>query len=379
MAETILQLSASDFDEAIAHLSLVFGDPNFSELLPALYQPTDEHMRCNYAIRRDGTIVAIVGLFPISWVVGGERLKLAGVGGVSVHPSFRGHGYMRRLMDVVMDEIRRGGYHAACLGGNRRRYAYWGFEKAGIEASFLVTPNSLRHVGAQGAMHRESAALQPDQIAVGDLCQMRGLYEQQIIRCDRSAARFPQHLSHWRRSVRVTRNAHGEVIAYGCVDPKDFSCMDLCGADASAIESFLRESVLTTDCAMRVSMPMLHTSQFARLAAISDDVSLIEASNWRIYDWAAVLGALMRAKHSVQPMAPGKCVLQVAGCEESLRLEVDIGARCTRVSQQPDLVSEAGELLRMLAGPLPLTPRGGSQDWLRWRPLPLMIPMQDRI
>ncbi|MBS0198235.1 MAG: GNAT family N-acetyltransferase [Planctomycetes bacterium] len=376
MSESLTQLCATDFDEAISHLNLVFGDPDFAALLPRLYQPSDEHMSCNYAIRRDGRIVAIVGLFPISWVVAGEHLRLAGVGGVSVHPEHRGRGYMRVLMDAVMGDIARGGYHAACLGGNRRRYAHWGFEKAGVEASFLVTPNSLQHAPLGIGM---GPAPRTERCSQSDLDAMRALYNQQSVRCERSAEHFPLQLAHWRREAWVTRDPSGRAVAYGCIDPKDFSCVDLCAQDADSLELFVRAQVLGAGKNLRVSMPLLQTPQFARIANLSDDVSLIEASNWRIYDWPAVLGALLRAKHAAQPLPAGACVLRITDADETVRLEVDGEARCTRTSAAADLEADSSEMLRLLASPIPADRPGGRTDWLAWRPLPLMIPMQDRI
>ena len=68
MTQEIVQLTAADFDEAMAMLRGAFSEAHeFPELLPALYQRTDDHMSWNHAIRREGRIAAIVGIFPITW------------------------------------------------------------------------------------------------------------------------------------------------------------------------------------------------------------------------------------------------------------------------------------------------------------------------
>ena len=41
--------------------SFSHGPHDFPSLLPKIYRPTEELMRCNYAIRRDGRLVAAVG------------------------------------------------------------------------------------------------------------------------------------------------------------------------------------------------------------------------------------------------------------------------------------------------------------------------------
>ena len=66
------QLTANDFEEAMDFMNLVFGahgPHDFASLLPALYQPTDELMKCIWAIRESGRIVAIVGYHPLEWKV----------------------------------------------------------------------------------------------------------------------------------------------------------------------------------------------------------------------------------------------------------------------------------------------------------------------
>lgn len=363
----------------MAHLSVAFGQPDFAGMLPALYKPTDEHMGRNYAVRRGGRIAAIVGLFPIDWVIGGERLRLAGIGGVSVHPDHRGQGLMRLLMDEVMREVERGGYQAACLGGNRRRYAYWGFEKAGVEASFVVTPNSVEH--ANGGRWPERT-VPPDEAKGGDLAAMRALYEAQPIRCDRDAERFADHLRHWRRAPLVVRNDRGAVAAYGCVDPRDDSCVELCARDERSAGEFVARYVMSSGRPMRIAAPLLRTPVVRSIEGLTDDASVIEASNWRFYDWPAVVGALLRVKHAASPLVNGSvvvCIEGAAGMPGRFRMTVDGGAGCGWTDDEPGVSGCAASLTRMLMGPLGMGLPTGETPLAGWRPLPLMIPMQDRI
>ena len=71
MRERIVQLTATDFQEAVDLINYAFsyshGPHDVLSLLPKVYQPTDQHMGCNHAIRRDGRLVAIAGVFPLTW------------------------------------------------------------------------------------------------------------------------------------------------------------------------------------------------------------------------------------------------------------------------------------------------------------------------
>lgn len=388
MTDSIFKLGASDFDEAIAHLSLVFNDPNFAQLVPSLYEPTDQHMGCNLAVRRNGRIAAIVGVFPIDWVVGTAHLKLAGIGGVSVHSDFRGQGLMRLLMDAAMSEIEQGNFHAACLGGNRRRYGHWGFEKAGVEASFVVTANSLEHAGHS---HRkpDTKSFQINAPAAADFPAMHVLYRRQPIHCTRSPESFPRHLHNWRRQPLVVRTSNDHIAGYVCFDPKDATCVECCFESDAALNAFLSHQVAAAGQPLRLSVPLIRDHRFTQLEALSDDVSLIEASNWRIYDWPAVVGALLNANHSTAPLTPGSCVLKVnaqSGVTTpasrnsiTFRMNVDSRATCEPADAVPDFEADAQQLLRALTSPLPSALPLRASSVALWRPLPLMIPMQDRI
>lgn len=388
MTDSIIKLTASDFEEAVAHLSLVFNDPNFAELVPALYQPTDQHMRRNLAIRRNGRIAAIVGVFPIDWVVGSVHLHLAGIGGVSVHPDFRGQGLMRLLMDAAMLEIERNGFHAACLGGNRRRYGHWGFEKAGVEASFVISANSLEHADLPKG-DRDTNSYHVGSATAADLPAMHALYRRQPMHCTRSVDAFPRHLHNWRRQPLVTRAPDGRVIGYACSDPKDSTSVECCFDSNSALEAFLSHQVAVAGQSIRLFAPLIRDARFNRLEELCDDVSLIEASNWRIYDWPAVLGALLQAKHIATPLTPGSCVIKVNAETRiapqatrksfAFRMSVDSHATCTPSDDPPNFEADPAQLLRTLASPLPSNLPHRAAALALWRPLPLMIPMQDRI
>ncbi len=138
MSLDVVQLAGADFDEAMEFLNGVFGEHrphDFATLLPSIYQPSDEHMACNHALREDGRIRAVVGLFPIDWQVGDRLLKVGGIGGVSTHPGVRGKGYMGILMRHCVERMKAEGFHLSWLGGQRQRYGYFGYEKCGQAVS----------------------------------------------------------------------------------------------------------------------------------------------------------------------------------------------------------------------------------------------------
>lgn len=125
-----------DFQELMDVMHRAFqadrpGFERFEELLPDLYQPSSDAMQNIFVIRSGGRIASAAGLFPLMLAIGPVRLRVAGIGGVCTAPEHRGKGGMSALMQHILREAREAGYSLAWLSGQRRRYARFGFERAG--------------------------------------------------------------------------------------------------------------------------------------------------------------------------------------------------------------------------------------------------------
>ena len=82
----------------------------------------------------------------MQWKLGQTTLEIAGIGGVSSHPRSRGAGYMRQLMHHLVQRMRDEGKHLSWLGGQRQRYAYFGYEDCGVSHTYTLSKTNLRHV-----------------------------------------------------------------------------------------------------------------------------------------------------------------------------------------------------------------------------------------
>ena len=126
---------AGDFHELMAMMTRSFradhdGEFDFARAFPDVYRPADEEMSWSLTARIDGRIAGCVTAAPLALSVGREVIEIGGIGGVCTHPDYRGRGVMRRLMDETfrrMAEEQR--YPFAWLGGDRRRFRPWGFER----------------------------------------------------------------------------------------------------------------------------------------------------------------------------------------------------------------------------------------------------------
>jgi len=135
--------------------------PRFEEFLPDLYPPgagcTDHHL----VIRLERRLVASLGLFPLELRIGPSRLRVAGIGGVSVAPEHRGKGLMTTLFAAAAVEMRGRRHAAAWLSSDRDRYARYGWEKAGSDTEVRVNVAMLEEPAAPWRVRRPDATRAP--------------------------------------------------------------------------------------------------------------------------------------------------------------------------------------------------------------------------
>lgn len=384
MSEDIIRLTAGDFDELIAFLNRVFsehGPHDFATLLPSIYQPTDEAMRCNYAIREGGRLGAVVGVFPIDWRVGGVPLKVAGVGGVSVHPDSRGKGYMKKLMCHAVDEMRREGYDLSYLGGRRQRYAYFGYEVAGTTYDLLYIPDNIRHTFKDQAtsLHFEPVTDDPNTIN-----QLKSLHDTQHQFCHRPPQRFAHFLKSWQCAPSLARDVTGRIVGYVVRHNEHPRINEFVAQDPAAAAGMIHRLFQDRCEPMSVNLYPAPGPILRRLNTFTEITHLHPGGNWQVFNWPCVLDTLIKSTHAAGPLPDGQVLLAIEGEPQPFQLRVDGDqASCQVTDQTPDLSLNPLKALQTLFGP-------GSPSMVielpkhasilnAWCPLSLGISEQDHV
>jgi predicted N-acetyltransferase YhbS len=384
MADTIIQLTANDFEEAMDFLNLVFGayrPHDFAKLLPVIYRPTDTHMANNYTIRHDGRIRAIVGMFPITWHVGNVTLRVAGIGGVSTHPNRRGTGLMRKLMEHCVHLMKEQGYHLSWLGGQRQRYLYFGYEKCGNTVVLTVNTSNVKHCfdGEPGIRFEPITPEDGERIA-----KAKSLHDAQPMHCRRPIEDFYLSCVSWHHQPFAALDNDNRMVGYLVANGRSDTVTELLADNDDVALRMVHGWVAHhTEHDVTIEVPPVNGTMIHNLAQFSEQISARISGNWQVFDWSTVTDALMKMRRLRGPMLEGSVVVGIAGYG-AVRLEVAGGeARCVMTDEQPDVHGDASSVMRLLFGPLapsfvmPLPAEAALLE--SWCPLPLNWARQDGV
>ena len=385
MGVEVVQLTAADWQEGLAFLDEVFGEHgehNFATLLPSIYQPTEDLMACNHAVREDGRIRAVVGLFPMDWQVGDVMLKVGGIGGVSTHLSVRGKGYMKVLMNHCVEKMQVQGYHLSWLGGQRQRYGYFGYEKCGQQLSVSLTSANVRHVFGDLASLRFEPIEDDDKATIDTA---RHLHDAQLVHCLRGDSDvFPRFLANWYHRPYVALDAADKMVGYLVADESGGNVLELLGRDADTAVDMARSWVQSReDNGASFDIPATQFELLQKMSALGEGVSVGSSGNWQIYDWQATLDALLQVRAAGGGLADGDVVVGIQGYG-NLRLQVE-GPQisCVKVDDPAAVTWDPSIAMRVFFGPLPpaavTTVPATAATLLAWCPLPLGWPRQDGV
>lgn len=380
MSTDIIRLSAGDFDEAMAFLNDVFAEHaphDFAKMLPSVYQPTDGHMRCNYAIRDAGRLAAIVGVFPIDWRVGGVPLKMAGIGGVSVHKDFRGKGYMKLLMNHAVDEIGREGYDLSYLGGRRQRYAYFGYEVGGCKYKLNFNLDNVRH-GLHGA--ESGVTFKPFDDDPDSLSTIKKLHEAQPNYCERPVETFANYVRSWHFNLQLARDEQGRVVGYVAANEDGSQINELVAQDPESARRIVGAWMQSTKINLTLQAVGPIDPTLRALIGFAETTNVGPSGNWRVFNWQKVVDALMRAKHACEPMPAGSVAIQIGEEQEPVCIQ---NGQESRGAHPADLKIDPLAAVPLLLGPqspASVEPLPEAARMLAaWCPLPLGISTQDKV
>ena len=379
----LIQLHQNDYEEAIDFINMVFSmdsaPTNFPELLPAYYQPTETHMKCHFAIKSQGKIQALAGIYPGVLKVGDTSLKLARIGAVSTHPYNREHGLMQTLVNHCTAWVRNEGFDLSHLGGLRHRYLYFGYEKCGYKLVFTINRHNLKHHPSLSPQGLEIRPLtDEDELLTGQLIT---LHDRQIIHAERPAGEFQKFCRNWNHVLYVAFEAQ-KPVGYLAANKEGNHIFEIMAVDdlvaARMVAGFLH---MGNHESIDVELSPVEPALIFRFGTIAESMVIKDAHNWSVINWPLVLQSLLVVKNRLTPLLNGELVVGISGFG-NLRLSVaGENVSCKMTDEEPALKLNPSVAMRLFFGPLDpalvVKLSGEARILKAWCPLPLWMSTQD--
>lgn len=377
MKVEFLKATEADFDELVDFGNYVFshggGKTDFPSLLPKLYKKEYQMMENHYIVKKNGKIKAVVGSFPMELDVLGQTLKVSGIGTVCVHPYSRGCGYMKQLMNMALEDMKKEGVHLSCLGGKRQRYEYFGYTFGGQKIHFKLNNENVKH----RLTHYVNENIVFKEVN-GDIEQGYELYNKALFKFSREKSRFLDLLKSWKFNVYFIYKAD-HFIGYMVVNKENTYISELVVQNDDDFIGVLATYINKNESNfVNFELPIWEKEKIKELTKVAEDVSIHHAYQFNVLNYEDVIKQLLSFKASFAQLIDGQVSVEV----------LDYGMFVISVENGSVTVSKFdGEcdirLSHLEAMQVFFSPFGGylvDDERVRsWFPAPLFIPMQDKV
>ena len=373
-----------DFPNILNFINMVFSmshcPHDFRQLLPKLYEKGQEEKSIHYLALENEEIKACVCVLPITLCCENKTITCATVGSVSVHPYSRGKGYMRKLMHIAIEDMKKSNISMSTLSGLRNRYQYYGYEKGGFVFQYCFTPDNFRHC-REKFPKRKITLCQIQDTENPLLTEIQAIQENQILFAKKNPSDFLAIMKSWNAKlygILENQMCKGYVALQGnqilemrLTDKALlFASLEECLKESGSKELFLRilpyDTYLLKEC----------TQLFESFTIALDD-------NYMIFDYPKVLDFFLNVKSKYTSLNSGSWDFTIKG-HGTFQIQVDNGV--PSITQLKDLEGKSSVNFSSFESILALfAPNCGMglletklPENCNWFPLPLALSPFDK-
>ncbi len=377
--------NAGMFDEYVDFINYVFGfngnQRDFKKLLPKLYKPEYDPAGNSYVAVENGRLKSAIGAYEHDIEVMGEFVKTRGIGNVAVHPYARSKGYMRKLLNMAIDDMVKDGVALSVLGGKRQRYNYFSYDKVGSAVEMVFNGDNMRHVfGADRKNRIEIRKIGENDAEI--LEKIASLYDSQKLHAIRPADKLYDILVSWRDGVSAAFDG-GEFIGYaigsgdmiGEILVEDGKTDLLPDFVCAYFDAFRPDKLI-------VRLPLHLKDAIKKLIRVCESYAVTSPMSFSVLNYETVLRAFLKLKASYQNLPDGELTVLIdgRGGRENLTISVINGEISVEKSEKaPDLALshlDAMHLFFAVEAPERCDLPAFARDWL---PLPLFLYRADEV
>ena len=376
---------AGEEADILDFINLVFSQNarphDFEKLLPKVYAHPGFAPLHALALE-EGRIRGAVAMLPVELRLQGAAspLRAGYIGSVSVHPKYRGRGFMKALLRMQIDEASRRDYDFLALGGQRQRYGYFGFEKCGVGVEFHVNAANVRH-----ALPPPAEAGQPgrefifSQVEGGDgfaLDFIARLHESQPVSCLRPRKLLHDTLRTYGMTPYLIQDeVSGRPMGYLTAFDGDIS--ELALENKALLPSVIR-CWMAGRKSCSVYVPGFDQEALEAMQAFSESYAIRDSQLFSVLRWDRMLDSSLRfAAHVGRPLPQEKITVEIENAgrvtlahqagQASAYFAPDAAPAC-RMTEKQAVQCFFSSFSALYPSFAPLRP---------WLPLPIDIPVAD--
>lgn len=375
--------NASLYDEYMDFINYVFGfngnTNDFKKLLPKLYKEENHPCESSYVALENGKIKAAIGAFDHDISVCGHYIKTRGIGNVAVHPYTRSRGYMKKLMNMALDDMIADGVALSVLGGRRQRYNYFSYDKAGYVVSLSLNADNMRHVFGTDRCHDFSFAY----VSADDAEMLRFIHEMndnEDFHAVRPADKLFDILSSWKQKI-IAAYVNDKLEGYCVFKDDTVSEIHLLNEDRIADFSAALYDFIGKD-RLSFKIPPFKRIYIDKMLKICEFYDVEPYKSFSVLNYKTVISAFMELKGKYSVLPDGILVLLIHGRGGDENIAVEVKNRVVSVTdtqREPDLTLEHLEAMNLLFASINVE-RDSLPDFARiWFPLPIFLYCSDGV
>ncbi len=333
-------------------------------------------------ITENGTVVSHVSIVEDELVIGDGHLQSWGISGVATEPRTRGQGYMSDLMDFWMERMDSAGVPFGKLGGDRKRYGHWGWERAGRERRYRVTERFFERDQVP-----DDARIERYDGSAEHITQLRDRYQRRNLRVRRDEEAWRNRLdrAQFTTLLRTDANEKGYLtFSRTRHNHRETTVSDL-GGSPSTIRALLAH-VFDTFGKQTIHVDMHPTDQQNRLFSGPDVSGYWEDRPHRMVYVGDLSQILAAYRNSIARRAaganvpPGSISLEITEDGDPVALEWDGRSITVRAADHATVSVNRMAMARLLFWDPNTVPAYDNQPLLAATlPLGFYVPLVDRV
>ncbi len=358
-------------------------DRAINGLLPKCYREQYHPEKENYVITEEGALVAAAGAYDHKITVCGRDIRCRGVGNVAVHPDHRSKGYMRLVMNKVVEDMVQDGIVLSTLAGQRQRYQYFGYAHAGVQYSFYISPSNIRHLcKTQASPYVTKLVTDPKDENIDDILRIT---EKKAYIPIRSREKYLDVANSWKARLLTFSDPANEDRFVGYCIVKGADTVTELGVERAQDLMEVMHAIFTyLEKGFTVNMPAYDSESVAILSPVAERVTLGTAMMYNVFNYQAVIDAFMALKLSYTQMPDGELRLLIHGYagDEALCVTVKDGVHMVTplpLDAAVDLELAHLQAIALLFNPVSVDREQRSNLVKSWFPLPIYMHSADGV